>query len=153
MLPEGKVVFYSAEKASAALGAGAVRLELEVESGLGGGVVAVAPVSSMQSASPWWFVTDTKEASEANVAEVFFKVSNVAGVDPVTLGSKISALSAGLVTQDVRSTTVLVPVLVNKCALAAGTVLKRFAPPRQVKASDPKAITAAHVAKRAKLSG
>ena len=71
----------------------------------------------------------------------------------MTLGSKISALSAGLVTQDVRSTTVLVPVLVNKCALAAGTVLKRFAPSRQVKASDPKAITAAHVAKKAKLSG
>ena len=71
----------------------------------------------------------------------------------MTLGGSISALTAGLVTQDVRSTSVLVPVLVNKCALAAGTVLKRHRATAAVKASDPKAITAAHVAKRAKLSG
>ena len=71
----------------------------------------------------------------------------------MALGSGISALAAGLVTEDVRSSSVLVPVLVNKCALAAGTVLKRFAPPKPEKARDPKAITVAHVAKRAKLSG
>ena len=154
-MPEGKVVFYSAEKAETALGTGAVRLELGLESGPdgSGAAVAVAPAASMQSASPWWFVTDTKEASEANVAEVLFKVTNVAGVDPVALGSGISALAAGLVTEDVRSSSVLVPVVVNKCALAAGTVLKRFAPPKPEKARDPKAITVAHVAKRAKLSG
>ena len=73
------------------------------------------------------------------------------GVDPVKQGGGISALVAGLVAEDVRSTSVLVPVLVNTCALVAGTVLKRFAE-RPEKPKDPKAITAAHVAKRAKLS-
>ena len=73
----------------------------------------------------------------------------------MTLGSTSSDPTAvgGLLTADVQSSWVHVPVLVNKCALAAGTVLKRFVPPRQVEAKDPKAITVAHVAKRAKLSG
>ena len=153
MLPEGKVVVYTAEKVSNALGAGAVRLEVGVErcpDGTGD-VVTVSPALGMHGACPWWFVTDTKVASEANVAEVIFKVANVAGVDPVKHGGGISALAAGLVAEDVRSTSVLVPILVNTCALAAGTVLKRFAV-RTEKPKDPKAITAAQVAKRARLS-
>ena len=45
--------------------------------------------------------------------------------------------------------------MVNVCALAAGTVLKRYMPSQQGEPEDkdPKAITVAHVAKRAKLSG
>ena len=74
LLPEGKVVFYPAEKTTAALGAGAVHLQLGVKDGPSGsdGAVAVAPAQSMESASPWWFVTTTKEASEANVEIVSF---------------------------------------------------------------------------------
>ena len=110
----------------------------------------------MESASPWWFVTTTKEASEANVEIVSYKVTNVAGVDPVSSSSSIAlAAGADLVTQEVCSTWVHVPVMVNVCALAAGTVLKRYMPSRQgeTETKDPKAITVAHVAKRAKLSG
>ena len=155
MLPEGKVMFYSADKAETVLEAGAVALELQMEKGPGGsdGVVAVAPASSMQCASPWWFVTTTKEASEANVEVVFFQVSNVAGVDPVSRAGMTPSMVGGLVTEDVRSTRVRVPVLVNLCALAAGTVLKRHVPSRPRPAKDPKAITVNQVAKRAKLTG
>ena len=155
LLPEGKVMFYSADKASAALEAGAVALEMEMETGVGGsaGVVAVAPAVAMQTASPWWFVSTTKEASEANVEVVFFKVTNVAGVDPVQRIGIAPSMVSGLVTEDVRSTRVQVPVLVNLCALAAGTVLRRFVPSRKCAAKDPKAITVASVAKKAKLSG
>ena len=80
MLPEGKVVVYTGEKASNALGAGAVRLEVGVEGcpDGSGAIVAVAPATGMHGACPWWFVADTKVASEANVAEVIFKVTNVA---------------------------------------------------------------------------
>ena len=65
-----------------------------------------------------------------------------------------SSLSlASSVTEDVRSTAVLVPVVKNKCALAAGAVLKRFVPSMEVKPRDPKANTVADVAQRARLSG
>ena len=155
LLPEGKVVYYAADKASGALGAGAVRLELGVESGFeeaSGAAVAVAPASSMQSASPWWFVEETRDISEANISEIRFKVSNVAGVDPVSVLPGTFSFMEKVLADDVHGTVVFVPVLVNKWALAAGTVLKRFVPPRQVEAKDPKAITVAHLAKKAKLS-
>lgn len=84
---------------------------------------------------------------------VFFKVTNVAGVDPVQRIGIAPSMVSGLVTEDVRSTRVQVPVLVNLCALAAGTVLRRFVPSRKGAAKDPKAITVASVAKKAKLSG
>ena len=116
-----------------------------------GEVVAVAPQSGMHSASPWWFLTNVKEASEANVAEVMFKVNNVAGVDPVASRSPISAVAEGLVTEEVRTTVVMIPVLINKCALAAGTVLKRFVREQPSKAREAKPITVARVAKKAKL--
>ena len=95
-----------------------------VESGFeaSGDALAVAPASSMQSASPWWFVAETKEVSEANVMEVPFRVSNVAGVDPAGVLPGTSGFMAGVLAEDVHNTVVLVPVLVNKCALAAGTV-------------------------------
>ena len=155
LFPEGKVVFYSPEKASAALGAGAVRLELGVESGPdgSGAAVAVAPGGSMQSASPWWFVTGTKEVSEANVAAVFFKVTNVAGVDPVTLGSSISALTKGLVTEEVRSTSVVVPVFGEQVRPRGRDCPEAHRAIAAGKGQVAKAITVAHVAKRAKLSG
>ena len=109
----------------------------------------------MESASPWWFVTTTKEASEANVEIVSYKVTNVAGVDPVTSSSKIAlAAGADIVTEEVCSTCVHVPVMVNVCALAAGTVLKRYMPSnKEQEDKEPKAMTVAQVAKRARLSG
>ena len=131
----------------------AFELEVESDPGGGDGVVAVAPTTSMQCASPWWFVTTTKEASEANVEVVFFQVSNVAGVDPVKRTGTTPSMVGGLVIEDVRTTLVRVPVLVNLCALAAGTVLKRHGPKREQPEKDPKAITVNQVAKRAKLSG
>ena len=83
---------------------------------------------------------------------IFFQVSNVAGVDPVSRVGMPASVVGGLVTEDVRSTHVRVPVLVNLCALPAGTVLKRHVPLRQRPDKDPKAITVNQVAKRAKLS-
>ena len=79
----------------------------------------------------------------------------LSGVDPVSSSRSIAlAAGKGIATQDVLSTWVLVPMMVNVCALEAGTVLKRYMPslPGDTKSKDPKAITIVQVAKRVKLS-
>ena len=155
MLPEGAVKFYPADKKADALEASVAVFELPMDNGPDrtGGLVAVAPSSSMKCTCPWWFVTPTKEASEANVEVVFFQVSNVVGVDPVGRVGMPASVVGGLVSEEVLNTNVRVPVLVNLCALSAGTVLKRHVPSRQRQTREPKAITVGQVAKRAKLSG
>ena len=164
LLPEGKVLFYPEDKKAAALSAGAVRVDFDPASSHGrsrpdatDGLVAVAPRAGMDSASPWWFVSTTKEPSEANVELIMYKVTSVAACDPVSSlvpkGRIAQSAARGLVADDAFTTSVSLPLLVNPGALAAGTLLKRYAPKKQEDPKDPKAITPAQVAKRAKLSG
>ena len=153
LLPEGKAVYYTKEKATHALKSGAVELHLGVHTGPSGseGVVAVQPLSGMDSAAPWWFVTTTREASEANVDLVTYRVSQVGGCDPV--GKNQALPKDGLAAEAAKTFWVEVPVLVNKTALEAGAVLRRYVPRGPEEPKDPKAITVSQVAKRARLTG
>ena len=154
LLPEGKVMFYPKEKAAAQLKSGAVELKLggNKTSGPSGeeGMVAVPLHGGMESAAPWWFVSITREASDANVELVTYRVNQCGACDP--MGPNASMPRTGLAAEEALTTWVNVPVLVNRMALAAGTVLKRFVPKAQDEPKDPKAITVSQVAKRARLN-
>ena len=83
---KGKVVYYPADRKQAALAAGAVRLDLDpTPFGLGDGVLAIAPASGMDAASPWWYVNTTKLATEANVEIVIYRVVLMGAADPLNL--------------------------------------------------------------------
>ena len=128
LLPEGKVVYYPKDKATQALRSGAVELSIGGDSASGPrgeeGVVAVALNGGMETAAPWWFVTITRVASEANVELVNYRVTQCGACDPV--GVNASVPKRGLAAEDAKSSWVSVPVLVNRNALVAGTILKRF---------------------------
>ena len=129
--------------------------------GLDDGVLAVAPASGMDTASPWWYVGRTSLASEANVEIVTYRVVLMGAADPLDLqadpvaslvpNNRLAITAAqGLVAAEAIQVSVLVPLLVNPRALAAGASLKRYVERQEVGTKAPQAITAAHVAKRAK---
>ena len=90
-----------------------------------------------------------------------YKVTNVAACDVMSMseGQEVRiqkrlahAGARGILADDALTTSIVLPLLVNTSALAAGTMLKRYTPKTEAKEKEPKAITSALVAKRMKLS-